>query len=133
MFPRLLVFFAALAAIASLTGCSTWRSVPLDPAAVSAPQRISGEIRLTLADGTQVEVEDPLVAPDSVRAVLVEKSAGATLSGPKGETRVPYAVATADVKKIERSEFNKQKTGGIVLGVIGVFVLLGLSGVISDD
>jgi hypothetical protein len=124
----------ALAALAISTGCSTWKPVPrTDPAAQAAPQRILGEVRLTLRSGETVTVEDPLVAADSVRAYRVEKTAGATLSAPQGETRTPYAVATSDVTKLERSEFSKEKTGIIVLSVIGVYVLLALSGVIGDD
>ena len=132
--PARPIAVAAVLAIALFAGCSSYKPVPMtDPSARTTTQSFDGKLRVTLKSGEKFALESATIDADSLRGVRIDKQAGETMSQASGETRSRYAVASASVAKLERSQPDTKKTGGIVLGVIGVYVLLALSGVIGDD
>jgi len=91
-----------------LTACQAWQSVSLD--AISPDQLIEEDrpdrVRVTMPDGTQVELENPSVEGDELVA-----SGG-------------FSMPSADVVILESRKFSMDRTmillGGVVVGVLAV-------------
>ena len=94
--------------VLNLTACQTWQSVSLD--AISPDQLIEEDrpdrVRVTMPDGTQVELENPSVEGDELVA-----SGG-------------FSMPSADVVILESRKFSMDRTmillGGVVVGVLVV-------------
>ena len=91
-----------------LTACQAWQSVSLD--AISPDQLIEEDrpdrVRVTMPDGTQVELENPSVEGDELVA----------LGG--------FSMPSANVVILESRKFSMDRTmillGGVVVGVLVV-------------
>ncbi len=92
-----------------LNGCASWR-----PLSTTDLQEDRKYVRLLLADGTEVKVQNAFVKGDSLFGTT------------KGEDEmvwdVPASYAVVDVLEIEEKKFSAPKTLGFVGAVVGVFL-----------
>jgi len=95
-------FLAAIVLVTALFGCATWKPTRIASRAHDLPD----PIRVTLADGRQVELARPHAEGDSLRGL-----------GRKG---VPVAIALADVKRVERL---KTDPGVVVVAILAILTI----------
>lgn len=91
--------------------CSTWQPVT-QPVPELAAQHRGAAVRLSLSDGSRVEMNSPTVSGDSV--------VGTRPGGPQARIAVPLG----DILLVERSQIDGGKTTLAVLG--GVAAVAGL-------
>ena len=82
-----------------LTSCYSWRPTTISPARIIAEEEPS-TVRVTLADGTQLTLDDPTIRSDSI----VSK---------EGEAQV----VVSDVSRVELRLLSVAKTIGIIVAV----------------
>jgi len=81
--------------------CTSWRTTPLTPE--SFPRRDSVRIvRVTLANGTRLNLQDAQITPDSLRGTDVR-------------TARPMIVPLSKVERVQTSHFDGGKTVGLLL------------------
>jgi len=102
---------ATLLAIVSFTGCSSWRPAPGSPDPAQLPAG-TDEIRVTLSDGSRLELHSPVLRADSLYGLEPKSGSG----GHAPATRKPLALATANIASLERPEDDSGKTTAFVLG-----------------
>jgi hypothetical protein len=122
-----------------LGGCSSWRMQGQAPATVVSTSKKPPDVRVTLQDGSKLEVDratvegDSLVgiAPDTKTETKAWDVARTPTSQPGEAGRV--ALALSDIRAIEIRAFDGKKT---VLVVVGTYVLVTLAGavfIVVDD
>lgn len=116
---------AMLATLLALqAGCSSWRVQPVAPATLLAEHPPS-RVRLTLTDGSKVELHDPRLANDTVVGMK-----HATNSRPEDRTALkPQAadtvtVALAQVDSVAVRKGDAGKSVGLFLGIVIGLVLV---------
>ena len=120
-----------------LGACQSWQveSAPL-PEVLGQPGT-SGRVRLTLADGTTREFDNPQIRGDSLVGAPVpggegRRNAAVFGGGPGDATSATSATAPgillADIAGVKRRKVSAGKTTGLVLGVaavgVGIFYLV---------
>lgn len=91
--------------------CSTWHPTA-QPVPELAAQHHGAAVRLSLADGSRVEMDAPTVTGDSV--------VGTRPGGPQARIAVPLR----DIVLVERSQTDAGKTALVVLGGVAVVGLI---------
>ena len=109
-----------------LSACTSWKEInpPVEPAL--ATERPS-EVRVTLADGNEIQLSSPVIRSDSLKWLK--------LAGTGEEQPVWGSVALSDVQAIEVKQSDAVKTTLLVVGV-GVLAVLGIAAVaaaVADD
>ena len=109
-----------------LTACQAWQSVSLD--AISPDQLIEEDrpdrVRVTMPDGTQVELENPSVEGDE----LVGYAGGYERVGGRLIQTGSVPVPLADILMLEIRNFSLGRTVLLVLGGFGALPLVCLGG-----
>ena len=99
-----------------LVACTSWKTQEASPEQVLADEQ-SNKVQVTLADGSQVVLEQPVVAGDTLTGSV------------DGEQR---SIPLADVSSIAVQGTDGVKTGLLVFGVVvvavGVILVAGFSG-----
>ncbi len=115
------MLLAALVAAGPLA-CASWKKQPADPAALLDREHPPRRIRLTLADGSRVVIEDPALRGDSLvglTKVTIQHV------DPWDEKRdVNGAVALADIREVEIRKVSPGKTLLLVAGGVGATVII---------
>jgi len=122
---------AALAMIALLLGgCSTWRMQGQAPATTVSARPSPPHVRITLQDGTRLEVYQAVVQEDSLLGVgpaapssyyNYGRPVAPTVSHPR------IAVALGDIRTLEIRTHSGGRTTllvtGIIVGLLAVFII----------
>lgn len=127
-----LLLVAAIAAACG--GCATWKADSTDPEVLLKRPDGPRELRLTLADGSVVEVRNPAVRGDSL--------IGATKVGTpdRWDRRGPHPsdpgdpelrVALADIRRVEVMKTDKLRTAVAIAAGVGATVLI-VAAITSD-
>jgi len=117
--PSALLVLAVLFA-----GCSSWRTVPGDPADFLREQR-PARVRLTLAGDSVVEVVDASVRSDSI----IGRIDPARLFRAPGES---IFVSIGDVERVQKHVGNTQAwVGAAVLGAFVALIAVAAHGIAS--
>ena len=99
-----------LAALAVLSGCYSYRAVPL------ASVRPKHDVRVTTRLGTRVELVDATVAADSLRGRAARQRW-------LWSRRQRIAIATADVATVEVKRLNRGRTIVAAVGAVALLVV----------
>ena len=113
----------------NLTACSSaiesWRGLPSPP---SVAEHIVAEqperVRLTMQDGSQLDIEDPFVSGDQLMGQLWRTLEVNRLIGNTNDISVPLA----DIVQLEVRRVNHLATGGGVLLILGGLLYLVVEG-----
>ena len=100
----------AMLAVLLTAGCAVWRPLPGAGFARAASERL-GHVRVSLRDGTELDLEDASVSTDSI-------------VGYGGQTRARYAVARDAVTSVEGRETEGASTFavGALVPVVAAFL-----------
>jgi len=99
----------------NLTACATWQGVASPPSV--ADHIVAGRperVRVTLQDGTQMELEHPIVSGDQL---LGERSRTNFILQSLGDNAV--SVPLADIINLEVQRTDRGRGAGVVLLVLG--------------
>jgi hypothetical protein len=104
--------YCAMLTVAVVAGCAVWRPLPGAGFARSAGERLA-HVRVSLRDGTELELDDASVTPDSI-------------VGYGGETRTRFAVARREVVGVEGRETDGARTFavGVLVPIAASFLLV---------
>lgn len=119
----------ALAALTVLVvalqpACYNWHATEVGPAEYLGTER-PDVVRLTMADGTVVEIENPRVIGDSIEGVLPPQGRGREMAP------FPVSVPVSDVRAVEARELSASRTA-VAVGVTAVGIVAILVGVLSN-
>jgi hypothetical protein len=111
----------SLLLLASTTACYNWRTDPPSPGA-TVTTLTSRVVRLTLLDGRRLEVADPNIVHDTLRAWnLRDLDTG---------RRVQVTVPVSQIRQVETRRMSAGKTTALTLG-IGVPVGLAVAALVA--
>jgi len=85
-----------------VTGCTSWKTQEVSPEQVVTEEPPS-RVRLTLASGTQVVVDQPQVSGDTLRGF---------------DNGIPVEIPLANVSSVETHGADASKTGRLAFGII---------------
>jgi len=119
---------AMLLAILTLTGCSTWRPAPGSPDPAQLPPG-TDEVRVTLSDGSRLQLHRPLFLSDSLRGVVMQQASDE--SRPVANTSL--TLAAVDIASLESRQPDSAKIAGVILGVSLVAFLVALGSVAAKQ
>ena len=97
----------ALLLLAGSTGCASWKKQPASPEALLGQQKAPHLMRVTLANGSRVEIENPAIRGDSLVGKV--RSWARTDWGQSQKT-ADGGVLLADIRKVEVRKFSAGKT-----------------------
>ena len=119
MTPRRRIALAALIVV-PLTGCVSWQPLPVSPGQ-EAEGGLPDWMRVTLHDGSRVEVNDPAIENDTLRADLRCRP-GQCVGGPLG---LSVTVPLDEIQALESRRISSSGTA-LMLGVLtGLGILFG--------
>jgi len=120
----------AVSVAAAASACTGWQTVQVSPEELVAEQHPK-KLRVTLHDGSRVEVESPAISDDTLRGairpvtVTTRESAGhgefTTVTQTMGaDTASEAAIPVGAVTRVERRHVSTGKTVGLVAGLVAL-------------
>jgi hypothetical protein len=122
-----------------LAGCSTWRLQGQAPATVVSTSKKPPDVRVTLQDGSKLEVHRAIVEGDSLVGIAPDpKTEAKAWDVPRTPTSYPgeagrVAFALSDIRAIEIRAFSGKKTVLVIVGTYVVVTLAGAAFIAMDD
>jgi ferric-dicitrate binding protein FerR (iron transport regulator) len=114
MRPRACLRGMILLLLCATTGCAGWRQVAVSPEALAAEQQ---EVRLTLPDGTRLELSAARIANDSIYG----SHAGQPIALPLEDVRRMAVPAASKSRQVAATTFV-----GALFGAVLVWVIIGV-------
>jgi len=112
---------SVLLLVAYLPACTSYQATTQPVAELTAAPKPPEHLRVTTADGAQIDVNAPRVVNDSLYGTTA-------VTGARGEpTTRAVAIPLANVRTVEVRKSDGTSTMMLVVGVVGALVLLGVA------